>query len=188
MNIWRCNDFLQQEPCGTFEFMIIAFNCMTRDLQLRPVYLVMTKLFSSQASTTRVIWLWNDGLRLHCRMIIRATTKPVICRKSNLCPNQLRTPFVHSIACLQPLLQLGHSEIGLDAHKLRLWLCDEHFNRELFLWLELILDVQEVPGSIVYIETDFLNKGLQSCPTLSRKVLGLCLKITSTLFFRSMQL
>jgi len=95
---------------------------------------------------------------------------------------------VHSIARLQPLLQLGNLEIGLDAQKLRSWLCDEHFNRESFLWLELILDVQEVPGSIVYFETDFLTEGLQSRPTLSRKVLGLCLKIASTLLFRSMQL
>jgi len=161
---------------------------MTRDLQLRPVYLVTTELFSSQASTTRAIWLWNDALRLHCRIAVRAITKLVICRKSNLCPNQLRTPFVHSIARLQPLLQLGNLEIGLDAQKLRSWLCDEHFNRESFLWLELILDVQEVPGSIVYFETDFLTEGLQSRPTLSRKVLGLCLKIASTLLFRSMQL
>jgi len=75
-------------------------------------------------------------------MIIRAITKLVICRKSNLCPNQFRMLFVHSIARLQPLLQLGNSEICLDAHKLRSWLCDEHFNRESFLWLELVLDVQ----------------------------------------------
>lgn len=93
---------------------------------------------------------------------------------------------MQSIARLQPLLQLGNSEICLDAHKLRSWLFDEHFNRESFLWLELILDVQEVAGSIVYSETDFLSEGLQSRPTLSRKLLGLYLKIASTLRFRFM--
>jgi len=166
--------------------MIIAFHCTTLDLQLRPVWFVMSKLFASKTSTTRAIWLWNDVLRLHCRTIIRAITKLVICRKSILCPNQFRTPFVHSITRLQTLLQLENSEIGLDAHRLRSRLCDEHLNRESFLWLELILEVQAVPGSIVYVETDFLSEGLQSRPTLSRKVLGLCLKIASTLHFRSM--
>jgi len=77
-------------------------------------------------------------------MIIRAITKLAIYRKNNLCPHQLRTPCVHPTARLQPLLKLGNSEIGLDALKLRSWLCDEHFNREPFLWLELILDVREV--------------------------------------------
>lgn len=91
---------------------------------------------------------------------------------------------MYSIACLQPLLQLENSEIGLDDHRLRSWLCDEHLNRESFLCLELILEVQAVPGSIVYFEADFLTEGLQSRPTLSRKVLGLCLKIASTLRFR----
>jgi hypothetical protein len=116
------------------------------------------EVFSSQASTTRVIWWWNDVLRPHYRMIIRAITKLVICRKSNLCPNQFWTPFVHSFARLQPLLQLGNLEICLDAHKLRSWLCDEHFNRESFLLLELILDVQEMPDTIFFVRPFFWQR------------------------------
>ena len=145
--------------CATWRRMELQFHPTpgsTRSSQLHKMY--------QSRGTAKNSWWLAEGLRETCRVVI-----------------QIKLEFGASVSFIHK-----ETEICLDTHKLRSWLYDEHFNRGSFLCLEINLDIQEVPCSIVYCENDFLTDGLHSPPTLYRKLLGLCLKITSILRFRSM--